>query len=225
LALAATARQESWAVQKRIGEKATRFGVTTALKYWPWIFGQSRTAEDFNKPDQNYPSAHLYRLMKRKKFKEAETLLQVLNVANAGIVERGSKQLHNSLRKRGRVPRKALPYIVASGPSVNAVIRERVKKVGLGKSGWMQGAAVLGILNKFPKWVTRHGANGAAYFSPPGAKVILWVKNTMKYLADASHELRLVTSALTSRREKLEKQIAKTIEANFKKQRRLQRIR
>jgi len=223
MALAASGRQESWATQKRIGENAVRRGVESALKFWPLLFGQDKTADSFSDPKGKRPSNELYRLMKAKKFAQAQTLLDSMNMGGSGVVDSGTKELHNRLRIRGRVRRKTKPYIVASGPSVNAVLRQRKAKVGVGKSGWMAGAAALSILSKFPSWITRHGANGAAYFSPPGAAVILWVRNTMGYIADAANELRIVSSAIRSRRAKLENQIVKTVEGNFRKQRRLNR--
>jgi len=222
-ALAATAKQESWAVQRRIGYNSTKTGVESALKHWPKLFGEHRTEEEFSDPTVNRPSHELYRLMKAKKFVHAQTLLDSMNMGGAGVVARGTTALHKSLRKNGRVPKKTRAYIVAFGPSVNGVVKKRQQKVGLGKSGWMKGAEVLGTLGKYPTWITRHGANGAALFSPPGGKVSLWVKNTMKYMADFNNEFRIVSSAITSRRAKLEKEIQKVIAANTRKQRRANR--
>ena len=219
-ALAATGRQESWATQKRIGENAAMRGVRVALKYWPFLFGEDKTADSLNDPKSNRPSAELYRLMKAGKFVHAQTLLDSMNKGGSGVVARGTKELHKKLRRRGRVPWNTKAYIVASGPSIKAVVKERKAKVGLGKSGWMKGAVVLGTYGKYPTWITRHGANGIAYFSPPGPKVLLSVRNTMNYVGDANNENRIVSNAIRTRRLKLEKQIQQTVAANFRKARR-----
>jgi len=192
------ASTESGKDQKQIGLHAVESGVRRAFQPWPEVMTRS------DKTGNRGFYSGLTRVIKKRNWSKAAEMVNRGLRRTKGFVPAATKELHQQQRRKGRVPTNQWPFIVPTDVSIKRVIRERKKKVGFAKSGWIPallalGRKITGGKNFGFGWI--RGKGGEAYGgitlpTPANPQLVVW--NGVPYIQETGREKRIVERALQS---------------------------
>lgn len=202
---------ESGKSQKTLGISATKAGVNRAFKPWKKALDES--------PNRSARSlyAGISRVMAKGNWAKADDMLhRVMRIKGVGPA--ATKELHQSFRYRGRVPKNQWPFIVPNQISINKLIRYRTGNVGFAKSGWIPAAVALGSKLAGFSWIIGKGGESFGGISFPTEKdpsITIW--NGVPYIQESGRETRIIERALESATIKMRGQIRAIAAYNLKK--------
>jgi hypothetical protein len=149
--------KESWAAQKRIGERAVGLQVNRAFKPLDW----------FEKWKNDKVVKGMLRMAKGRNFNPlaVENAIRQMGFKRiAGVIDRPTEEAHNASRgSDGRVRKRQAQWFVRKKSDVNKYEKTQLAELGKLKDGW--GVAISAIdalrgkLTKLPPWITRHNEN------------------------------------------------------------------
>jgi hypothetical protein len=146
------------------------------------------------------------------------TQWQILSGKPIVVENAPNRGWHQSQRdKRGRVRRSAKPMIVMSESALRAYRLTKERLVGFAKSGWATCARKLGGTRGVPGWVSRNQGPGNVQNLTADRdypRVIL--TNSVRYIDQACRPDQ-ISEALRMQREKMEKSLQISLEAEARK--------
>lgn len=194
--------KESFGVQRRVGTFAVKRDLSRAF----------RTIDDLKILTASKKPLVFKKIQKAVDKHDSALLATVLtnfhypNMTADRIVEAATPALHDSLRKKGRVPPDARAFFVFKKASLGSLETTRLAALGRGKAGWMPAAAALEV--SVPAWISRHGAQGmVADRSKNVVDPSFAASNNVAYLFDFASQKRLVDRAMGDAADSLERQI------------------
>jgi hypothetical protein len=193
---------ESFAVQRQVGVAAVKRDLRRSFT----------SLEDLRVRTSPRNKKTLNNFQKALDKKDASLMAQLLTRLNypditaERIVSQATPELHNSLRRKGRVPPHTRGYFVFERQSLETLLDAELEALGRGKAGWLAGGIALGI--PAPGWISRHGAPGGV--TDQTARAVdptfhAW--NGVLYLYDFAEQYRLVDLALEREAGSLERQL------------------
>lgn len=200
---------QSWASQRRIGIAATTRDLE---RIFPppakWKTGSAKnaafeTALTAALKRGDIPAANA--ILSRGRWKERAALVP-------------DERMHAAQRTRyGRVRRRPAVWLIARESARLAFIRERVKRVGIAKSGWSEAAVALGL--RLPNWITNQRGRGSFRRLGDPAKPAVEVGNLVPFIQETGADQRIVQRALRLREINLERQLKILVDKLARKQR------
>jgi hypothetical protein len=197
---------ESFNEQKKAGEAAVDRDIRRAF------LPLSR----FGKGREDHVVEELKKLARQGRISAAQKMLKDLTGRDWEVFMTVEPQVHEMLRKRGRVNRQRQPKIILKEASLRKFLAEKKKHVGKAKGGWAAAAAALGV--KLPNWITKHGSPGSVQNQLNHATAPqITVSNLVGYIQGAGAELRIISRALESRTVAMKAKLEKILAAKFAK--------
>lgn len=204
---------ESWATQKKIGERAVAMDIASA-------FVPLDQLGIFRNPKDSVLNRVAVKALRNGGPEELADILERFgykNVTPSRIIDEPTEELHDPLRgSRGKVLRsRRSSYYVRRTAKVKAFIRKKQKLVGKLKSGWVTAAVALGV--KVPVWVSRHRQPGGfvnrsrAVWNP---FIRAW--NDVSYAKRQNQDLRYIAIAMRNQVGKLERQMVAKMMGKWK---------
>jgi len=132
-----------------------------------------------------------------------------------------TRALHRAARNsRGRVAIYAKSIYVHNEAARREFLADRLRFVGLGKSGWNTAADGVGLASRHrPAYVRALGGDGVYTEEGSAAAPVMTLGNNVPHIQEAGRELRIIDAALKVRRQLLPKQLEQTLRAIARKAR------
>jgi hypothetical protein len=126
-----------------------------------------------------------------------------------------TRALHRAARDaRGRVAKNAKGIFVHNEAARREFLADRLRFVGLGKSGWNTAADGVGLAARHrPAYVRALGGDGVYTEEGTAAAPVMTLGNNVPHIQAAGRELRIIDAALKVRRQLLPKQLEQTLRA------------
>lgn len=132
-----------------------------------------------------------------------------------------TRALHRAARdSRGRVAKKAKGIYIHNEAARREYLEDRLRFVGLGKSGWNTAAAGVGLSSRnWPDYIRSLGGDGVYTEEGSDAAPVMTLGNNVPFIQAAGRELRIIDAALKVRRQFLPRQLDYTLRAIARKAR------
>jgi len=126
-----------------------------------------------------------------------------------------TRALHRAARNsRGRVAKTAKSIFVHNEAARREFLADRLRFVGLGKSGWNTAADGVGLPDRHrPAYIRGLGGDGVFIEEGSADAPVMTLGNNVPYIQAAGRELRIIDAALKVRRQLLPKQLEQTLRA------------
>ena len=132
-----------------------------------------------------------------------------------------TRALHRAARNsRGRVAIYAKSIFVHNEAARREFLADRLRFVGLGKSGWNTAADGVGLADRHrPAYVRALGGDGVYTEEGSADSPVMTLGNNVPHIQEAGRELRIIDAALKVRRQLLPRQLEQTLRAIARKAR------
>lgn len=126
-----------------------------------------------------------------------------------------TRALHRAARdSRGRVAKRASGIFVHNEAARREFLADRLRFVGLGKSGWNTAADGVGLPDRHrPAYIRALGGDGVYTEEGSAAAPVMTLGNNVPHIQAAGRELRIIDAALKVRRQLLPRQLEQTLRA------------
>jgi len=206
------ARQQSHTEQRKIGQSRVRMDLRRLFKGKAQLDAMSKAKGTLG--------AAIARAVKAGDITLANQLLTRGHWKETAAYE-PTRALHRAARNsRGRVAKTAAGIFVHNEAARREFLADRLRFVGLGKSGWNTAADGVGLASRHrPAYVRALGGDGVYTEEGSAAAPVMTLGNNVPHIQEAGRELRIIDAALKVRRQLLPKQLEQTLRAIARKAR------
>jgi len=206
------ARQQSHTEQRKIGQSRVRMDLRRLFKGKAQLDAMSKAKGTLG--------AAIARAVKAGDITLANQLLTRGHWKETAAYE-PTRALHRAARNsRGRVAKTAAGIFVHNEAARREFLADRLRFVGLGKSGWNTAADGVGLASRYrPAYVRALGGDGVYTEEGSAAAPVMTLGNNVPHIQEAGRELRIIDAALKVRRQLLPKQLEQTLRAIARKAR------
>ena len=198
---------ESWAAQRKIGQNAVRGDLQRMF------VSPNQVEERFSSKDPRF-GQRLKKALQSGDIVTANIMLERARM-NAEAAIEPTAGLHRSQRdSKGHVRKRPRQFFIGNRAALAEYIANRLRFVGLAKSGWAAAASALGLT--LPGWITGLGGSGGIR-EETGEKASITVWNAVPYIQKTGADLRIMQRAVNNRLRNFPKQVEKTVAALARK--------
>lgn len=201
---------ESFASMRKRGEKRIRHEVR---KLFPDLSAVHVVAHPV--PELVRWSKYIHKYIKNRNLPALAKMLRDIDLPVPLILEQATEAAHTGARgSRGRV-KAGVRYPVLDGGSVNRLIKDIAGHVGKLKAGWNKAAKYLKA-KSVPMWITKHNSPGGVMEDMLSDTPSIQVINSAAATKDMNPN-EIVNAALMINERKMETELRKIMEYEFRK--------
>lgn len=189
-----------WSVAKRIGTsriKSQSSRVFKSLFDQPAIAGDKKTIRKIR-----YLFSH-------DKTAAVRQILESKGISFRVVIEKLNEEIYDQNRDQNGKCRLLLspdPVLVAKAASISSVVRNKIKHLGKGKSGWARAMALAG--RKFPSWIAEKSGSGWATEHNTPDSVVWEIADSVPHIQAAGANKRIIERTYKFRAKRMELRIA-----------------